>query len=92
VGDAVIFPDNRVRENLRPHLFWAVPVFLQRRTRNCHIGNNPSDNQGRFCTCFREAVLRAVNLGDDADTTGAVCGQLARQAGRDDSGVLAGVQ
>jgi len=26
---------------------------------------------------FREAVLRAVNLGDDGDTTGAVCGQLA---------------
>jgi ADP-ribosyl-[dinitrogen reductase] hydrolase len=26
---------------------------------------------------FREAVLRAVNLGHDADTTGAVCGQLA---------------
>jgi ADP-ribosyl-[dinitrogen reductase] hydrolase len=26
---------------------------------------------------FREAVLRAVNLGNDADTTGAVCGQLA---------------
>ena len=26
---------------------------------------------------FEEAVLRAVNLGDDADTTGAVCGQLA---------------
>ena len=26
---------------------------------------------------FREAVLRAVNLGDDADTTGAVVGQLA---------------
>ena len=26
---------------------------------------------------FREAVLRAVNLGDDADTTAAVCGQLA---------------
>jgi ADP-ribosyl-[dinitrogen reductase] hydrolase len=25
---------------------------------------------------FREAVLRGVNLGDDADTTGAVCGQL----------------
>lgn len=28
-------------------------------------------------TDFREAVLAAVNLGDDADTTGAVCGQLA---------------
>ena len=28
-------------------------------------------------TDFREAVLKAVNLGDDADTTGAVCGQLA---------------
>ena len=27
---------------------------------------------------FRQAVLRAVNLGDDADTTGAVCGQPAR--------------
>jgi len=26
---------------------------------------------------FREAVLRAVNLGDDADSTGAVCGQFA---------------
>ena len=26
---------------------------------------------------FPDAVLRAVNLGDDADTTGAVCGQLA---------------
>ena len=26
---------------------------------------------------FREAVLRAVNLGDDADTTDAVCGQFA---------------
>jgi ADP-ribosylglycohydrolase len=26
---------------------------------------------------FRQAVLRAVNLGDDTDTTGAVCGQLA---------------
>jgi len=28
-------------------------------------------------TCFEEAVLKAVNLGEDADTTGAVCGQLA---------------
>src|SRR5262249_20312892 len=28
-------------------------------------------------TSFREAVLKAVNLGEDADTTGAVCGQLA---------------
>lgn len=26
---------------------------------------------------FDEAVLHAVNLGDDADTTGAICGQLA---------------
>jgi len=26
---------------------------------------------------FREAVLRAVNLGRDADATGAVCGQVA---------------
>ena len=25
---------------------------------------------------FRQAVLKVVNLGDDADTTGAVCGQL----------------
>jgi ADP-ribosylglycohydrolase len=31
----------------------------------------------RDATDFRQAVLRAVNLGDDADTTGAVCGQLA---------------
>ena len=26
---------------------------------------------------FSEAVLKAVNLGDDSDTTGAICGQLA---------------
>lgn len=26
---------------------------------------------------FRDAILKAVNLGDDADTTGAVCGQIA---------------
>ncbi len=26
---------------------------------------------------FSDAVLKAVSLGDDADTTGAVCGQLA---------------
>jgi ADP-ribosyl-[dinitrogen reductase] hydrolase len=26
---------------------------------------------------FEEAVLRAVNLGDDADTVGAVAGQIA---------------
>jgi ADP-ribosyl-[dinitrogen reductase] hydrolase len=26
---------------------------------------------------FEEAILKAVNLGDDADTTAAVCGQLA---------------
>ena len=26
---------------------------------------------------FQEAVLKAVNLGHDTDTTGAVCGQLA---------------
>jgi ADP-ribosyl-[dinitrogen reductase] hydrolase len=28
-------------------------------------------------TSFEDAVLAAVNLGDDADTTGALCGQLA---------------
>jgi ADP-ribosyl-[dinitrogen reductase] hydrolase len=28
-------------------------------------------------TSFREAVLQAANLGDDADTTAAICGQLA---------------
>ncbi|NEO28952.1 MAG: ADP-ribosylglycohydrolase family protein [Symploca sp. SIO3C6] len=26
---------------------------------------------------FEDAILKAVNLGDDADTTGAVCGQIA---------------
>ena len=26
---------------------------------------------------YRGAILRAVNLGDDADTTAAVCGQIA---------------
>lgn len=31
----------------------------------------------RGALCFEDAILRAVNLGDDADTTGAVCGQLA---------------
>ena len=26
---------------------------------------------------FRDAILKATNLGDDADTTAAICGQLA---------------
>jgi ADP-ribosyl-[dinitrogen reductase] hydrolase len=26
---------------------------------------------------FKDAILTAVNLGDDADTTGAICGQVA---------------
>jgi ADP-ribosyl-[dinitrogen reductase] hydrolase len=26
---------------------------------------------------FKDAVLKAVNIGNDADTTGAVCGQIA---------------
>jgi len=26
---------------------------------------------------YEDCVLKAVNLGDDADTTGAVCGQIA---------------
>jgi ADP-ribosyl-[dinitrogen reductase] hydrolase len=32
-----------------------------------------------FCTtsALEQAILRAANLGDDADTTAAVCGQLA---------------
>jgi ADP-ribosyl-[dinitrogen reductase] hydrolase len=30
-----------------------------------------------FSETFEEAVLKAANLGDDADTTAAVCGQLA---------------
>ena len=28
-------------------------------------------------TSFRDAVLRAANLGEDADTTAAICGQIA---------------
>ena len=28
-------------------------------------------------TSFKEAILQAANLGDDADTTAAVCGQIA---------------
>jgi ADP-ribosylglycohydrolase len=31
----------------------------------------------RTTSSFEDAVLAAVNLGDDADTTGAICGQLA---------------
>ena len=29
------------------------------------------------CCSFEAPVLRAANLGDDADTTAAVCGQIA---------------
>jgi ADP-ribosyl-[dinitrogen reductase] hydrolase len=34
---------------------------------------------GAFATTesYREAVLAAANLGDDADTTAAICGQIA---------------
>ena len=39
---------------------------------------------------FSEAVLKAVNLGNDADTTGAVCGQLAGAIGESQESPKAG--
>ena len=44
--------------------------YRWRSSAACQGGLLESEN-------FRQAVLRAVNLGDDADTTGTVCGQLA---------------
>jgi ADP-ribosylglycohydrolase len=42
-------------------------------------GSLPGGESGAFhrSTSFQEGALLAVNLGDDADTTGAVYGQLA---------------
>jgi ADP-ribosyl-[dinitrogen reductase] hydrolase len=40
-------------------------------------------------TILRNAILKAVNLGDDADTTAAVCGQITG-AYHGESGIPAG--
>ena len=67
------------------------PSISMRPCKSCCkcLSNNRSSRKSKLRTYraalwafhdandFREAVLRAVNLGDDADTTGAVCGQLA---------------
>ncbi|NIJ80058.1 ADP-ribosylglycohydrolase [Xanthomonas arboricola] len=55
----------------------AVPVMQIRGT--CYVVDSPSAALWCFATTetFADAVLRAANLGDDADTTAAICGQLA---------------
>jgi len=46
-------------------------------------GKNNIRTHGALSRCFlttdsfSSAILQAANLGDDADTTGAVCGQIA---------------
>ena len=65
---------------------------LQEIAEGGYVGRDPSDIRGSgyvvdsleaalWCfqrtSAFGEAVLAAANLGDDADTTAAVCGQLA---------------
>lgn len=56
-----------------------VPQPCRRNAGRILVGQlrRPGGTEIHDATDFREAVLRAVNLGDDADTTGAVCGQLA---------------
>ncbi len=61
------------------------PKGRPRRTRSGRLRNaHQADGRAvrrrqRFwqADSFAEAVLRAANLGDDADTTAAVCGQVA---------------
>lgn len=55
----------------------AVPVTQIRGTG--YVVDSLSAALWCFATTetFADAVLRAANLGDDADTTAAICGQLA---------------
>jgi ADP-ribosylglycohydrolase len=45
------------------------------------LASGPTTRRALWCflqtETFESAILRAANLGDDADTTAAVCGQLA---------------
>ena len=60
---------------VRDHV--AVPAAQIRGTG--YVVDSMSAALWCFATtdCFADAVLRAANLGDDADTTAAICGQLA---------------
>jgi len=51
-----------------------LPAVGRPASRPYHCGFLPGADDA---STFEEAVLKAVNLGDDADTTGAICGQLA---------------
>ena len=75
-----------------PYPIGKLPTKLQAIADGNYLGKSVDDIRGSgyvvesleaalwcFATTnsFRDAVLTAVNLGDDADTTAAVCGQLA---------------
>ncbi|MCB0130102.1 MAG: ADP-ribosylglycohydrolase family protein, partial [Caldilineaceae bacterium] len=75
-----------------PYPIGKLPTKLQAIADGNYLGKSVDDIRGSgyvvesleaalwcFATTnsFRDAVLTAVNLGDDADTTAALCGQLA---------------
>lgn len=73
VGDAL----GAAVEFMPPRSFAPVTDYRGGGPHGLRPGEWTDDTAFYDAESFEQAVLQAVNLGDDADTTGAVCGQLA---------------
>jgi len=83
--DILFAPDNiKLAEGMPPKIQTLAAGEYRHKTEDQIRGNGyVADSLEAALWCFhttgtfRDAILKAVNLGDDADTTAAVCGQLA---------------
>jgi len=84
--DDILFgPDNiKLMEGMSPKIQTIAAGEYKQKTENQIKGSGyvvESLEAALWCfyrtDTYRDAILKAVNLGDDADTTAAVCGQIA---------------
>jgi len=86
----ILVPENEIVERISAE--WPLHPEIAAIARGSFREKQPPEIQGsgyvvrsleaarwafHQASSFEEAVLLAVNIGDDADTTGAICGQLA---------------
>ena len=79
-----LFSTDNLPENLSPKILQiAKGEYINKRKKQIQGSGYVVESleaalwSFRKSSNFREAILEAVNLGRDADTTGAICGQIA---------------
>ena len=82
--DQILFDDEAITLNLSPKIRAIAAGEYRDKTEDQIKGSGyavESLEAALWCflqtDTFRDAILKAVNLGNDADTTAAVCGQIA---------------